>query len=57
LTGYFFGKIPQVREHFWLAIMGVISVSILSGLAETLWSGRDSRRARTRRAAKARAGA
>jgi membrane-associated protein len=57
LTGYFFGKIPQVREHFWAAIIGVIAISILSGLAETLWSGHGSRRARTRRSAKARASA
>lgn len=44
LTGYFFGKIPQVREHFWIAIIGVISVSILSAFLESRWQGRQSRR-------------
>jgi membrane-associated protein len=40
LSGFFFGKIPQVREHFWAAIFGVIMVSILSALAESWWQGR-----------------
>jgi membrane-associated protein len=44
LTGYFFGKIPQVREHFWFAIFVVILVSVLSGFAESWWQGRESRR-------------
>lgn len=57
LTGFFFGKIPQVRDHFWLAIIGVISISALSGLAETLWAGRESKGARFRRSAKSGAGA
>jgi membrane-associated protein len=57
LTGFFFGKIPQVREHFWLAIVTVIAVSALSGLAETLWTGRESRHSRPRRRAKSGAGA
>jgi membrane-associated protein len=59
LTGFFFGKIPLVREHFWLAIISVIAVSALSGLAETLWTSREARRPRSRRPARAktRAGA
>ena len=57
LTGFFFGKIPQVREHFWVAIISVIAVSALSGLAETLWTGRESRHPRSRRRAGSGAGA
>jgi membrane-associated protein len=57
LTGFFFGKIPLVRDHFWLAIISVVAVSSLSGLAETLWTGRESRRPRSRHGAKTGAGA
>jgi membrane-associated protein len=44
LTGYFFGKIPMVREHFWIALFGVILFSILSALAESWWQGREGHR-------------
>ena len=40
LTGYFFGKIPGVRDHFWLGIVGIIAFSILTALAEARWAGR-----------------
>jgi membrane-associated protein len=46
LAGYFFGKIPWVRNHFWIAVFGIISFSILSALVEARRAGRASRRSR-----------
>lgn len=43
LTGFFFGKTPLVKDHFWVAIFGVIMVSILSAFAESWWQGRQGR--------------
>ena len=40
LTGYFFGKIPLVRDHFWLAVFGIIAFTTLTGLAEARWAAR-----------------
>lgn len=50
LTGYFFGKIPGIREHFWLAIFGIIAVTTLAGILEARLAGRESRPARKRSA-------
>jgi len=44
LAGYFFGSLPVVREHFSLAILAIIFVSLLPGVWE-FW--------RTRRASRA----
>lgn len=46
LGGYFFGKIPGVRDHFWPGIFCIIAFSVLSALAEARWAGRKSRQAR-----------
>lgn len=44
LAGYFFGKIPWVRNHFWIAVFGIIAFSILSALVEARWAARGSGR-------------
>lgn len=36
LAGYFFGNIPVVRRHFTLVIIGIIVVSVLPAITETI---------------------
>ncbi|GBC79976.1 putative membrane protein [bacterium HR09] len=42
LAGYFFGNIPVVRRHFTLVIIGIIVVSVLPAITETLRHRRKS---------------
>ncbi len=42
LAGYFFGNIPVVRRHFTLVIIGIIVVSVVPAITETLRHRRKS---------------
>ena len=44
LSGYFFGNLEYVKNHFELVIMGVVFVSILPVLVELLISARHAKR-------------
>jgi len=44
-AGYFFANIPVVKDHFSLAILGIVVVSILPGMVEFVRARRRARQA------------
>ena len=48
LTGYFFGGVPFVQEHFEVIVLGIVAVSVAPAFIAAIKSALNSRKAKNK---------